>query len=197
MTQTPTPVPFDFAAAAKQAQISDEKIERKRDAAEKYATNPYVQHMVATRESGKAMGLPVPANSVQGLLGYLRDAAKKTGNGLRVEFQIGNGKKFSDVKKLPDKGQVTVRYQGVKPRETTKGGRTTCPVCGRDVSVTGEGKVRSHKVDKVVCVGSGQAPKPAEAPAAAPDAAPATPAAPAADKPAEPPAPNPVQAPAA
>lgn len=138
MTKAPA---LDLSALASGVKEST-PIERKRETESKFANNPFVA--VLKNSNGKAMELPAvdSTDAAKELQSYLRDAAEKNGLGLSTSISA-NGKKF------------VVKFQGKAKRKN--GGITTCPVCGEEVTVTGDKKVRIHGPRDARCEGSGKA----------------------------------------
>lgn len=147
---------LDLSALASGATESAEKIERSR--ATKFADNPL--RNVVRGSNGKTIALPpVAEKDVQEVIAYLRAAANELNKGLNVAKREAKG------------GKVSLRFALVAKRERKNPrkvlGKAVCPVCGKEVNKTADGKLRTHGKQDDRCKGSGQdAPAPVvEAPA--------------------------------
>lgn len=151
-TQNEAPTVSDnlskLATFAASVEESDEAIKRT-STRNKYADNPFAPHVLRSRESGKVMAISVPAHAVKEVINHLRAAAKEARHGLRMETVP---KSFT----ANDTAPVKVKFQAAEKKDTGHSD-AQCPECGKQVSVTATGNLRTHGARNNRCKASGNA----------------------------------------
>lgn len=153
MTQTKPAPKIDLAALATSATEAKQEITRSKGGS-KFENNPLLG--VVKQSNGKTWTLaPVDNAAVPEVKAYLRAAAGKLNKGLSIAEDVKGGK-------------TTLRFKLTDKRKTSAS-KAECPVCHKPVTITADGKLRTHGPQDNRCKGSGEAPPAAPATSTAPD----------------------------
>lgn len=154
-TPAPTAPAVDFAGLAEMA-VDAEPIQRKRKSG---VTGPNPFDKLVKDTFGKTRALPpVDGKTAKQVVTFLRAAAASNTYSLSLDV---SPKEYKD-----ETPRVVVRFSVKAGR--VKNGTVTCPICGKEITVTHDNKVRVHKNGKDKCKGSNAAvaPEPATTPTA-------------------------------